>query len=265
MGNFNKEEKRAGKSFSVVIITLNEERNIERALRSVKDLTDDIVVIDSGSTDRTADICKDHGASVYIKDWEGYSATKNYGNSKAKYSWILSLDADEALSDELKKSILEHFRSDAPCNRVYSFNRLTNYCGKWVYHSGWYPDKKIRIWHRDHGEWEGTIHEKIKFNTITEEIKLKGDLLHYSYYTISDHWKQIDKYTTLSAEKLYREGKRVSFLKILFAADFRFLRDFIFRGGFLDGKTGYHVCKLTAWSVYLKYSKLRELRSTDRR
>lgn len=253
------------KSFSIVLITYNEERNIARVLNSVKDLSDDIIVVDSGSVDKTIEICKNHAVRLFQRSWEGYAPTKNFANQQAKYSWVLSLDADEALSPRLKESIMKRFDSKGSSNTVYSFNRLTNYCGKWIRHSGWYPDRKIRIWHKNFGEWQGVVHEDLVFKDKPREILLKGDLLHYSFYTIEEHWQKINHFTTLSAETLFAKGKKSNGFKLLLSPSLRFTRDYFIRGGFLDGGTGYHVCRLTAWGTYLKYAKLRALWATARR
>ncbi len=245
--------------FSVVIITLNESRNIERALLSVKGLTDDMVVVDSGSVDDTVALARKLGARVIERPWEGYSAAKNYGNSQAAYPWILSLDADEALSPELVFSIRQHVKEGIPECRVFMFNRLTNYCDRWIYHSGWYPDRKIRIWHRDFARWEGSIHEKVVFTEKPEMVYLKGDLYHYSYYSVKEHKKQIDLFTTLSAEDLFSKEKRAGYTRILFSPVAKFLRDYLFRLGFLDGWEGWKICSLSARAVYLKYVKLQRL------
>lgn len=253
---------KSSQMLSTVIITLNESRNIGRAILSVKDLSDDIVIVDSGSTDGTAELSKGHGARVVVREWEGYSATKNYANTLAKHPWILSLDADEALSPELQDSIRQQLMLPLPDHRVFSFNRLTNYCGSWIRYSGWYPDRKIRIWHRDFGKWEGEIHENLVFTGEPEIVHLKGDLLHYSFYTRAEHLRQIDRFTTLAAESMYRNGSSAGNLKIWFGAPVRFIRDYIFRGGILDGRAGFDVCRGSAYAVRLKYSKLRKLRAT---
>jgi len=247
---------------SVIIITLNEERNIERVLRSVAGLTDDIVVVDSGSTDQTCSICRAHGVRVIQREWEGFSPAKNFGNSQAIHPWILSLDADEALSPQLRESIEKHVTADLPQNRIFSFNRLTNFCGTWIRHSGWYPDPKIRIWHRDFGRWEGYIHETPVFDGKPDRVHLKGDLLHYSFYTREDYRQQTEKYARMSAEELFRKGKKVPLFKYWFAPGARFVRDYFVRGGFLDGKKGFEVCKGNARGVRLKYARLRHLQAT---
>ncbi len=221
---------------SVVIITYNEEKNIGRCIDSVKDIVDDIVVIDSFSTDKTEEICKSKGVRFIQHAWEGYIEQKNYGNSEAKYPYILSIDADEALSGELKKSIIEvknNWKYDG-----YTMNRLTNYCGKLIKHCGWYPDTKLRLFDRRKGKWSGyMIHEKLEMEKDSAISHLKGDLFHYSYYTISDHLKQVDKFTDIASEALFSKGKKANCLKIIFAPVFKFKKDYFFRLGFLMGFT----------------------------
>lgn len=248
---------------SAVIITKNEADNISRALSSLKGITDDIVVIDSGSVDSTVEICLGFGARVYTRTWEGYSSAKNYGNSIALNPWILSIDADESVSDELRSSILKNIPHDLPVERVYSMNRITNYCGKWIRHSGWYPDTKIRIWHRDFGHWQGDIHEVLRFSGSPEKIHLKGDLLHYSFPTRDDYLTQRENFTNLAANSLFQQGKKAGILKLWLSPAIRFIRDFVFNMGFLDGKAGLEVCRGTAHGVFMKYKKLRKLYSTD--
>lgn len=248
---------------SVVIITLNEEKNIARCLRSVEGLTDDIVVIDSGSTDLTLNICQTFGVKFHTSEWLGYAETKNYGNSLAIYPLILSLDADEALSEELRHSIIEVLKNQkAP---AYSMNRLTNYCGHWVKHCGWYPDKKIRLFNKDAAYWSGSlVHEAIKFINGHNVIHLKGDILHYSYYTIADHVAQANKYTDLTAKKAFEEKKRVTIFHVLISPVVKFLRDYFLKAGFLDGYYGFVICRISAFATFLKYSKLRKLYTDER-
>lgn len=243
---------------SVAIITLNEERNIGRCLQSVKEIADDIVVVDSLSTDRTEEICIKYGARFFPKKWEGYVDTKNTASNLARFDHVLSLDADEALSDELVnsiKNVKENCTADA-----YSMNRLTNYCGKWIKHSGWYPDTKIRLYDRSKGRWEGLIiHEELKMKPGSRLEHLKGDILHYSFYSVDDHRKQSEKFTTLGAEADYRKGKKAPFYKIYLAPVFKFIQSYIFKLGFLDGKEGFVICKLSAAASYHKYRKLKNL------
>jgi glycosyltransferase involved in cell wall biosynthesis len=240
---------------SVVIITFNEEKNIGRCLESIKEVADDVLVLDSYSTDNTASICEKYGARFIQRKWQGYSDTKNFANNEAKYDWILSLDADEALSDELKNSILIA-KQGSP--EAYKFKRLTNYCGTWIRHCGWYPDIKIRIFDRRKAKWEGTIHEKLVVKGEEPEL-LKGDCLHYSYYTVEEHYRQTDKFSTLSAESLYHKGKNASLFKLCLSPVFKFISCYFFKLGFLDGTAGYLVCKIMAFATFSKYDKLRKL------
>ncbi|MDF2437551.1 MAG: glycosyltransferase family 2 protein [Bacteroidota bacterium] len=241
---------------SVVIITFNEEKNIGRCLESIQGIADDIVVVDSYSSDETENICRKFNVNFIQREWAGYSDTKNYANAQARYDWILSLDADEALSEELKTSIVEVKKQDA--QKVYKFNRLTNYCGKWIRHCGWYPDTKIRIFDRRTTRWEGMIHEKLVVTEGTPQ-QLEGDCLHYSYYKIEEHYRQSDKFSTLSAESLYAKGKNASVLKMIFSPAVKFIQCYFFKLGFLDGNAGFTVCKIMSSSTFSKYKKLREL------
>lgn len=249
---------------SVVIITLNEEKNIERCIRSVEGLSDDIIVVDSGSTDLTPVICKTLGVRFYTSDWLGYGETKNYANSLALNPLILSLDADEALSEELKQSIAAVLRDQkAP---AYSMNRLTNYCGHWVKHCGWYPDKKVRLFNSDAAYWSNElIHESIKFHNGAKVMHLNGDILHYSYYTVSDHIRQADKFTDLTALKAFNEGKRAAIFSIILNPIAKFLKDYIIKGGFLDGYYGYVICRISAFATLMKYTKLRQIKIESER
>ncbi len=242
---------------SVVIITFNEEKNIGRCLYSVKEIADDIVVVDSFSTDNTQSICEKHHVNFIQHQWEGYSTSKNYANAQAKYDWILSLDADEALSDELKQSILE-VKKD-PELLTYKFNRLTNYCGKWIKHCGWYPDTKIRIFDRRITKWEGIIHEKLVINSKLEPIFLKGDCLHYSYHSLEQHYAQTEKFSTLAAQSMFEKGKKASVLKMYLSPIIKFISDYIIKLGFLDGAAGFTICRISAKHSFLKYKKLRSL------
>jgi len=247
---------------SVVIITLNEERNIGRCLESVKEVADDIVVVDSFSKDETEKICKNFSVNFVQQNWRGYSATKNFANDHAKYDWILSLDADESLSPELIKSITGWKNNGI--EKPAKFNRLTNYCGSWVKRGGWYPDTKIRIFNRTKTKWAGEIHEELVFTENSEILHLNGDCFHYSYYTKEEHYKQADKFTTLAAQDLFSKNKNASVLQVYFSPAIKFIRDYIFNLGFLDGKTGYNVARISASATYMKYKKLRGLNSNKK-
>lgn len=243
---------------SVVIITLNEARNIARCLRSVVDLTDDIVVLDSFSTDQTKQICQQFSTVRFIeRAWQGYSETKNYANSLAMHDRIFSIDADEEVSPELRNSI-RHFLATAAETDTASLQRLTNYCGTWVRHGGWYPDKKIRIFHRKTTNWTGEIHETLENKTPCQTTLLSGKLLHYSFYTDEELLKQLDKFSTIAAETRFKNGEKASFFKIFYKTAFKFFRNYILKLGFLDGKIGLIIAYRTAQESYWRYSKLRQ-------
>ncbi len=244
--------------FSIVIITYNEEKNIRRCLNSVMALSDDIIVVDSFSSDNTEKICSEYKNLSFIqKKFEGYSEQKNFANSLAKHDFIFSIDADEAVSPQLAESILRI--KDVKENNVFWINRLTNYCGKWIRYCGWYPDKKERIWNRNIGYWEGKIHEKPQFKTDIEYVNLSGDLLHYSYYTIAEHKQQTDKFARLSAIDLHSKNKKPSIFKIYLSGPIKFIRCYIFKLGFLEGYRGYQISIISAKATYLKYSRARGL------
>ena len=241
---------------SVVIITFNEEKNIRRCLQSLEGVADEIIVIDSHSTDNTEQICKEYQVRFYKKKWKGYSIAKNYGNSNAKYEYILSVDADEVLSDELRISLLT-------CKRnveydAYELNRLTNYCGKWIRHCGWYPEYRIRFWARDTAKWQGILHESLKFNKKIKLGKLEGDLLHYSFNSISDHLDKVDLFSEVAADEAVNAGFKVNlFYHIILNPLFTFVNKYIFKLGFLDGFYGVVICVISSFSNFLKYSKIR--------
>ncbi len=252
-------EEKTNIKLSGVIIAYNEEKNIARCLRSLADVVDEIVVIDSYSTDNTENICLNFGARVIQHTFENYVAQHRFADSQASYDYILNLDADEELSEELKKSVLEvkkHMRFDG-----YTISRITQYCGKWIRHCGWYPDYKLRLYDRRKGEWKGMlIHEKFELLKNAAEGRLKGDILHYSFYSVEQHLQQTDKFTTMSAQELYRKGKKSNWIKIYLKPVWKFISAYFFRLGFLDGYYGFVVCKISAKSVFLKYRKLNNLR-----
>jgi glycosyltransferase involved in cell wall biosynthesis len=193
---------------SVVIITYNEEKDLGRCLQSVNNIADEIIVVDSYSTDNTELIAKSFDKVKFYKHkWEGYSGQKNYANSLASNDLVFSIDADEAVSSQLEKSI-EEVKKNAVRGQAFVVKRITNYCGKWIKHSGWYPDKKLRLWFKDEGRWEGKLHEKVVFEKLPEVKVLDGDLYHYSYHSISQHILQIDKFTTIGAAEAYEKGKK---------------------------------------------------------
>lgn len=245
-------------SLSVVIITFNEERNIARCIKSVQQVADEVVVLDSFSKDRTEAICKELGVKFYQHAFDGHIQQKNRAITYATSPYVLSLDADEALDEKLVKSILEvknNWTHDA-----YEMNRLTNYCGKWIRHCGWYPDKKLRLWDSRKGSWTGiNPHDRYEMQPGSTEKHMVGDILHYSYYSIEEHYKQVEYFTTISAKAYFDKGKKSGFFKIWFSPVVKFLRDYFFKLGILDGKYGFIVCRISAYATYLKYKKLKQL------
>ncbi len=241
---------------SAVIITKNEAQIVAKCLESLKGIADEIVVIDSHSTDNTQDICESFGARFIPADWQGYAATKNYGNGLASYDWILSIDADEALSPELQASIKE-LKAKGFSNPVYSFHRLTSYCGQWIKHGGWYPDTKARLFDRRKVQWEGNyVHETLNFGGATPAL-LYGDLLHYSIRSIAQHMNTVNRYSSLAAEEMAARGKKFSVMKLIFSPIATFIQMYFFKAGFLDGRNGFIIAVISAHYRFLKYAKLR--------
>lgn len=258
----NKENGRHPQSsdvrLSVVIITFNEEKNIARCLNSVKEVADDIVVVDSFSTDQTAAICDSHGVRFITHPFEGFIEQKNWAVSQARFPHILSIEGDEALTEELKDSILEvkkNWTHDA-----YYFSRLSNYCGRWIRHSGWYPDRKLRLWDRRKGRFGGqNPHDSLILSHGATRKYLKGDLLHYAFSSIGEHVQLTNRYSDIKADAAFAKGRRAYLLQVVLHPVSTFVRDYIFRLGFLDGFYGLVICTIGAYSKFLKYAKLREL------
>jgi glycosyltransferase involved in cell wall biosynthesis len=242
---------------SAVIITYNEEKNIKRCIQSLQGVVDEIIVLDSFSNDETKAIALKMGVQFHERVWEGYSNSKNYANQLAKYDYIFSIDADECLSSELMTSIIE-FKKLAPSDLAI-LNRMTNYCGTWIKHCGWYPDRKIRLFDKRKVKWEGDIHETLNLNDSQKPYFLNGDLLHYSYYTKADHFAQIEKFTTIAAASEFKKGKRSNLGKACLSALIKFVQAYFFRLGLLDGWAGFLVCKRSAYASYLKYYKILQL------
>ena len=218
---------------SVVIITKNEESNIGRCIDSVKDLAHEIIVVDSGSTDRTQEIAEQSKNVRFIQSkWMGYSKTKNFGNDQAEGDYILSLDADEALDDMSRQSV-QHVLND-PQNRAYKIPRLTNYCGKWIYHCGWRPDEQLRLFPKGRARWnENVVHEKLIVDPELEIQTLDGDILHYSYSTLADHIHRINTYTSLGASQVLEKHKRLLLVRGIFRGSFAFSSNTSAKGVFL--------------------------------
>ena len=244
---------------SAVIITYNEERNIGRCLQSLQGIADEIVVVDSFSTDSSEKICESYKVRFFQRKWDNYSAQKNFGNEQASNDYILSIDADEVVSEKLQQSILsakENLNADA-----FSMNRLTYYCGKPIRHCGWYPDKKVRLWNRNKGSWKGDVHEKISFEPDISISWLKGDLLHFTYQTFFEHIEKVNKYSEIMAATSLKKNKSSNIFLLIFKPAYKFLWVYFVNGGFLDGYEGFLISKMYAFDAFLRISKMRMMKS----
>jgi glycosyltransferase involved in cell wall biosynthesis len=242
---------------SATIITLNEEQNLPRALESLR-CCDEILVVDCGSSDRTVEIARDYGARAIQADWLGYAGQKNYASDLAAYDWVLSIDADEAISEELEAEIWQ-IKKNGPRFDAYRFPRLAQYLGKWILHSGWYPDRKIRLFDRRTAKWVGDyVHESVVAESRAGE--LKGNLLHYTCGSLSEHLRSIDRYTTLAADEVLARGRPVSVWELLIDPAWTFLRTYILHAGFLDGVEGLTIAHMASLYTFLKYAKARAAR-----
>jgi glycosyltransferase involved in cell wall biosynthesis len=249
---------------SAIIITYNEARNIARCLNALKGVADEVIVVDSYSGDQTVAIAESLGARVLLHEFEGYGEQKIVAMNEARHDWILSLDADEELSSELRESILAV--RDKQEHDAYTFNFLTNYCGKWIRHCGWYPNPKMRFWNKTKGYMKADkVHEGFELDPGTSVGFLKGDILHHSFPTISAHLKKIEQYSEIGARFDVARGKKVSLLKLWLAPRWMFFMLYIIRGGFLDGYYGYVVCKNSAFAAFAKYLKIRQYTAMQRR
>ncbi|MBL0315472.1 MAG: glycosyltransferase family 2 protein [Flavobacteriales bacterium] len=243
---------------SAAIITYNEERNIARCLESLRGVVDEIVVVDSFSKDRTEEICLKYGARFIPHEFEGHIQQKNFAIDQTSHDWVLSLDADEALDEDLKKSILA--MKENPQFKGYSMNRLTNYCGHWVRHCGWYPDTKVRLVHKSCARWTGVNpHDRLDMLHGESFGHLKGDILHYSYYTREDHLKQIEYFGDIAAKELFQRSARISHVMLWMKVVAQFFKSYFLKLGFLDGSTGWTISRLSAFATLRKYTKLMDL------
>jgi len=247
---------------SACLITLNEERNLSRALASLKAVADEIVLVDAGSTDRTEAIARQYGARFLKRGWTNYAEQKNFAAECATYDWILSSDADEELSSALQSSLLD-WKKREPKAAVYEVARRAWYLGKWIHHSGWYPDFQRRLYRRDAARFSGIIHEALRF--AGQPGRLQGDLLHYTVQSFTEHESKVERYTTLAAQQMYAAGKRSWRGAVWFATPWSWFQNYFLRGGFLDGYRGALIAQMAARSVRLKYTKLGKLVEDGRR
>ncbi len=243
---------------SATIIARNEENSVARAISSLG-FCDEIVVVDSGSTDRTVEIAESRGAMVIHNDWLGYAAQKNFAARAATHDWILSIDADEEVSPRLAASI-QRLREAGTRHVGFDFARKARYCGRWIEHSGWYPDRKVRLYRRDRGSWKGNfVHESVVVSGAVGH--LDGDLLHYTCDTLEAHRANVERYTDLAAQEIRATGKKPPIWRVLLAPPYAFVKSYLLQLGLLDGAAGLTIARMAARYVYLKYSKARRLSS----
>lgn len=244
---------------SACIITLNEESGLPRCLASVKPVADELVIVDSGSTDRTPFIATDHDARFIRHAWEGYVGQKNFALGKATHEWVLSLDADEELSPELQREILDLKQQGAePAVSGFECSRVVFYEGRWIRFGDWYPDRLVRLFRRGKAAFAGgDVHERLEIEGPV--ARLAGELHHYTYKNRADHLDRIQKYSSLWAESAHREGKSAGFAAPYAHALGRLLRAFLVKGGCKGGALGWRIARLGAYEVYLKYKKLRAI------
>jgi glycosyltransferase involved in cell wall biosynthesis len=246
---------------SVCLITSNEEESLPRVLNSVQGVADEIVVVDSGSKDRTKEIAGEHGAKVITRAWTNFSEQKNAAAVAANHDWILSLDADEELSPELRNALLE-WKKKEPEFSVYEFARRTRYLGAWIKHTGWYPDFQRRLFRRDSATFSGIIHEALRFEG--KPGRLSGDLLHYTVRSFEEHERKVESYTTLAARQMFMAGKRDWRAAMWLATPWSFFHNFVLGLGFLDGRRGWLISRMAARSTWLKFKKLGKLLQKER-
>ncbi|HEY2546430.1 MAG TPA: glycosyltransferase family 2 protein [Candidatus Acidoferrum sp.] len=241
---------------SACLITLNEEHNLPRALESLKGIADEIIVVDSGSTDRTTAIAREHNAVFLERAWTNYSDQKNFAASRAQNDWIFSMDADEELSSALQTSLLGWKKHEPKCH-VYEMARKTWYLGAWIKHSGWYPDFQRRLYRRDAAQFAGIIHESLRFKD--KPGRLAGDLLHYTVRSFAEHEAKTEQYAVLAAQQMFAAGRRSWRFAVWLATPWSWFQNYVLRGGFLDGYRGALIAQMAARAVRIKYQKLGKL------
>ncbi len=245
---------------SAVIISLNEERNIGESVAALLKLTDDVLVLDSGSTDKTVEIAKDLGARVISITWQGYGKTKNAAIEHIRYPWILSIDADEVLTPELIQE-LKNITLNKDC--IYAINILPNYCGHWIKHSGWYPSYKKRLYYSPEVQWDDrAVHENLRWSGDKKVVRLKEELHHFSYRSPEDHIRKGRHYAKLGAQHLIEYQKKVPIFKQYLGPAFRFFKMFVLKRGFLDKKAGFLLALREARMVAWRYEYYRAMKKS---
>lgn len=249
---------------SATIITFNEEQHIKKCLDSLCEVVDEIVVVDSFSTDRTEVICKSYEKVRFIKHaFEGYIEQKHFDLENTKYDWIISLDGDECLSEKLVQEIRQIKDGNATDFDAYSMPRLNNYCGRWIRHGGWYPDRKVRFWNKKVGTWGGNNpHYSVILQEGAKTRTLNGDILHYTIPDLDAHVAQSNKFSGIAAHELLKSDKNhFENFKLIVNPPFVFFKHYFLKLGFLDGFYGLTIAVVSAHSKFLKYAKYKQLKS----
>lgn len=245
-------------NISVVVITFNEEHIIGKTLQSLQGITDDIVIVDSGSSDNTLEICRQFNANIIEPGWVGYGPNKNKGIAAAKHDWILNIDADEVIDETLRSSLVTLPLLNS--NEAFEMPFKNFFLDKWIKHGEWGNDKHIRLFNRTKIKWnEAAVHEKLGIGNNTTVTLLKGNILHYTVHSQKEYEQKTIVYARLNAQKYFEQGKKGNFIKQYLSPVFSFFQNYFFRLGFLDGKEGFLIAKTTARYTFLKYAYLKDL------
>ncbi|HWF14432.1 MAG TPA: glycosyltransferase family 2 protein [Candidatus Acidoferrales bacterium] len=241
---------------TATLISYNEEVDLPRAFASLTGIADEIILVDSGSTDRTTEVAQSFGARVYTRKLDSFATQKNYAASLSSNDWIFSMDCDEELSPELRASLLA-WKEQTPEKNGYEILLLTNYLGGWIRHSGWYPERKLLLYRRDKGQFESALHERVHLEGSPG--RTQGHLFHYTIRSLTEHRAKLDAMTTLAAEDMFARGYKIWRPAMIFAAPWTILQRLVFQGGILDGRRGWLIAWFSAKYIYVKYRKLGQL------
>lgn len=243
-------------ALTAILISYNEEQDLPCALASLAEIADEIVVVDSGSTDRTCEIARSFGARVYARKLDSFAEQKNYAASLSSNDWILSIDCDQELSPELRASVLA-WKQQTPDKNAYEIIQLTNYLGEWIRHSGWYPEFRVLLYRRDKGKFVAALHERVRVEGPLG--RLDGHLFHYTIRSLAEHRAKLDAMSTIAAEDMLAHGRKSWRAAMIFAPPWTVVQRLVFQLGILDGRRGWLIAWLSGNYIYLKYRKLGRL------
>lgn len=244
---------------SVVVLTKNEATRIEACLEPWLSVCQEVLVVDNGSTDDTLQVAKRVGARVLTTSWKGYSETKNEANTMATHDWILSLDADEVANPVLLQSVKAHFQQIPSQQTVFTFRRKLMYKNRLLNYGSVRKEIRKRLFHRKHTQWNNqAVHEDVELTPTTHCIPLDGYVTHYSYESDQDHWEKLQRYAQLQADDMFRKGKKYTLIKAYISPVFGWIKNILFRLGFLDGSAGFQLAKMNMRYTALKYRLLQK-------